>query len=71
MSVEHELGKISGQLEAIQEAQRLHTDKLTRLDDRVGKLDAAVKVHSVVGGGATALAVATFVDLIKSRFASM
>lgn len=61
------MGRIQGSLERIQETQQTHTDQLNRLDSRVDGLEGSVKVHSVVGGGLVAAAVAVGIDLVKAK----
>ncbi|MBF0192279.1 MAG: hypothetical protein HQL99_14230 [Magnetococcales bacterium] len=62
------LGRLQGSVEKIHDTQKIHTDQLIRLDDRVDGLESSVKTHSVVGGGIVAACVAVGVELIKSRF---
>ncbi|MBF0212294.1 MAG: hypothetical protein HQM00_01880 [Magnetococcales bacterium] len=63
------LGRIQGSVEQIRDTQKVHTNQLMKLDERVDGLEGSVKTHSVVGGGVVAACVAVGVELIKSRFA--
>lgn len=62
------LGVVVAILARIEKHQEDHGDQLAHIERRMDTIEKKVAVHSAIGGGITALAIGTGIELIKAHF---
>lgn len=65
MDVARALGRIESQLEAIQNGQQSHNDRLVGMDDRLRAVEKSSAVHGAVGGVMAATGVTLIVEFLR------
>ncbi|MBF0126999.1 MAG: hypothetical protein HQM02_07285 [Magnetococcales bacterium] len=61
------MGKLQGNMEAIQLQQQNQTGWMAKLDDRLRRVERKAAVTGMIGGGLMATGLSLLVDLLKSR----